>query len=341
MKLKMNKACDLSSISVFPPHARFSSSNLPLKASALPSGTEPSIFNSSNRSQASQLRSQQSQQSLSQSQHGMFSQFSQNSLDDVVVNDQVISLSLSASTVHVEYRCVLEMMNIERFSSQERENSSKMISCLPPSNYTREDSQMQISRSSTNLMRQWKPAVLDQRCQTSEELGHKIGVIETSLSRFGKILDSVQSDIMQVNKGTKEVALEMESIRQKLIVHDNSLQLTVTIPCPVSMLPLLKCLFVSDRDEYWFYNTKKYADQNKGQEDIKASFEGGLKSISDQLNQNICQDSLQKISSLLSGLPEKIEAYILKLQNDLCKTLTREIQACITLKLIAAEHWQV
>ncbi|KAK3004755.1 hypothetical protein RJ639_018400, partial [Escallonia herrerae] len=270
MKLKMNKACDLSSISVFPPHAR--------KASALPSGTEPSIFNSSNRSQASQLRSQQSQQSLSQSQHGMFSQFSQNSLDDVVVNDQ-------------------------RFSSQERENSSKMISCLPPSNYTREDSKMQISRSSTNLMRQWKPAVLDQRCQTSEELGHKIGVIETSLSRFGKILDSVQSDIMQVNKGTKEVALE-------------------------------------NRDEYWFYNTKKYADQNKGQEDIKASFEGGLKSISDQLNQNICQDSLQKISSLLSGLPEKIEAYILKLQNDLCKTLTREIQACITLKLIAAEHWQ-
>ncbi|KAK3022409.1 hypothetical protein RJ639_045180, partial [Escallonia herrerae] len=193
MKLKMNKACDLSSISVFPPHAR--------KASALPSGTEPSIFNSSNRSQASQLRSQQSQQSLSQSQHGMFSQFSQNSLDDVVVNDQ-------------------------RFSSQERENSTKMISCLPPSNYTREDSQMQISRTSTNLMRQWKPAVLDQRCQTSEELGHKIGVIETSLSRFGKILDSVQSDIMQVNKGTKEVALEMESIRQKLIVHDNSLQLT-------------------------------------------------------------------------------------------------------------------
>lgn len=35
-------------------------------------------------------RSQQSQQSLSQSQHGIYSQFSQNSLDDFVANDQVM-----------------------------------------------------------------------------------------------------------------------------------------------------------------------------------------------------------------------------------------------------------
>lgn len=42
----------------------------------------------------------------------------------------------------------------------------------------------------------------------SEELEHRIGMIETSLSRFGIILDSVQSDIMQANKGTKEVLLE-------------------------------------------------------------------------------------------------------------------------------------
>ena len=33
-------------------------------------------------------------------------------------------------------------------------------------------------------------------------------MMETSLSRFGMILDSVQSDIMQVNKGTKELVLE-------------------------------------------------------------------------------------------------------------------------------------
>ena len=46
--------------------------------------------------------------------------------------------------------------------------------------------------------------------QISEELEHRIGLMETSLSRFGMILDSVQSDVMQVNKGTKEVSLESE-----------------------------------------------------------------------------------------------------------------------------------
>lgn len=38
-------------------------------------------------------------------------------------------------------------------------------------------------------------------------------MIETSLSRLGLILDSVQGDIMQANKGTKEVALESKYTR--------------------------------------------------------------------------------------------------------------------------------
>ena len=46
--------------------------------------------------------------------------------------------------------------------------------------------------------------------QISEELEHRIGIMETSLNRFGMILDSVQSDVMQVNKGTKEVLLASE-----------------------------------------------------------------------------------------------------------------------------------
>lgn len=44
--------------------------------------------------------------------------------------------------------------------------------------------------------------------QINEELEYRIGMMETSLSRFGMILDSIQSDIMQVNKGRKELALE-------------------------------------------------------------------------------------------------------------------------------------
>ncbi|XP_022770441.1 protein PAIR1-like isoform X2 [Durio zibethinus] len=251
MKLKINKACDLSSISVLP-HTR--------RSSLAPSGPR-----------SSQLRSQPSQQSFSQgisSQHALFSQISQSSLDEVVTTDQ-------------------------RFGSQERENTTKMFSGLPSTNFTREDSQLPISRSSTNLIRKWNSAPApEHRCQTSEELEHLLSMIETSLNRFGMILDTVQSDVMQLNKGTKEVLLEMEGIQQKLIAEDTSLQL-----------------------------------MNKGQEVIKASLDGSMKEISDQLNKDIYRDKLQQIFLVLSALPEQMEVSLIKLQNELCNTFTNEIKA--------------
>ncbi|KAJ4843645.1 hypothetical protein Tsubulata_020160 [Turnera subulata] len=252
MKLKINKACDLSSISVLPPQSR--------RLSSMPPGP-----------QASQHRSQPSQQSFSQgisSQHGMFSQLSQTSLDEAPPNDQ-------------------------RFSSQERENSLKRTTCLPPLSFTREESQMPISRSSTNMIRKWNPApVADHKCQVSEELEHRIGVIETLVNKFGRVLDSVQSDVMQVNKGTKEVSLEAEGIRQKLNVLETSLQL-----------------------------------MNKGQDDAKGSIDESLKSLSQQLSKDVWQDKLQQIFLLISTLPQQIEASALKLQTEILKTFTKEIQS--------------
>ncbi|KAG8653564.1 putative recombination initiation defects 3 isoform X2 [Manihot esculenta] len=248
MKLKINKACDLNSISVLPPHSR--------RLSAIPSGL-----------QTSQLRSQPSQQSLSQgisSQHGVFSQLSQTSFDEALANDQ-------------------------RFSSQERENSVKKTSFLPPVSNACEESQMPISRSTSTLMRKWNPvSIPHHKCQILEELEHRVGMMETSLNKFGMILGSVQSDVMQVNKGTKEVSLEMEGIRQKLIVLDNSLQLMI-----------------------------------KGQEETKFSLDGNLKSISDRLSKDIYQDKSQQIFSVLSALKKQMEASLLKLQNDLCMTFTK------------------
>ncbi|RVW47021.1 Protein PAIR1 [Vitis vinifera] len=253
MKMKINKACDLSSISVLPPHTR--------RSSTVPTGPQVS----------QQLRSQQqSQQSFSQSQHGMFSQFSQNSLDEIVANDQ-------------------------RFGSQERENSMKRISCLAPVSFTREESQIPISRSSTSLARKWSSASApDYRCQIGEDLEHRIGMMETSLTRFGMILDSIQSDVMQVNKGMKEFLMEMEGLRQKLTVHDSSLLL-----------------------------------MNKGHEDIKDRLDAALKSISDQMNKDLYQDNLQQSFLMLSALPEQIEMCLQKLQNELCKTITKEMQASL------------
>ncbi|KAL3536814.1 hypothetical protein ACH5RR_000180 [Cinchona calisaya] len=259
MKLKINKATDLSSISVLPPHSR------------RPTGAESSIFGKSQAASASasQFRSQASQQSAfsqgASSQHALFSQISQNSLDDVLTNDQ-------------------------RLSSQERETSARRTSCLAPISYPRDESQMQLSRSSANLMRKW--SIPEYKCQISEELEHRIGMMENSLSRFGMMLDSIQSDIMQVNKGTKELLLEVESIRQKMVVHDDLLQL-----------------------------------MNKGQEDIKSSCDGGFKALSGQFSQSILRESSREISSTLSAFPEKIETTMLKFQKDMVKTFTKEIQA--------------
>ncbi|KAK1376208.1 Recombination initiation defects 3 [Heracleum sosnowskyi] len=279
MKMKMNKACDLSSISVLPPpQAR--------RSNVANTGAESSIFG---RSQAaSQLRSQQlSQQSFSQgvsSQPNMFSQLTQNqnSPDDIAINDQ-------------------------RFGSQERDTSTKRLSSLPPINNTREESQNQISRSSTNFLRKWHAP--EQRNQINEELEYRIGMMETSLSRFGMILDSIQSDIMQVNKGRKELALEMESIRQKLNVSDNTLQL-----------------------------------MNKGQDDVKVNLDRAVSTICDQLGQYAYQESSHDMITLLTDLPEKIELCVQKLKNDICKSFSKEMQgiSCsqqiLNQKLISAVH---
>ncbi|GJT05070.1 recombination initiation defects 3 [Tanacetum coccineum] len=151
---------------------------------------------------------------------------------------------------------------------------------------------MAISRSSNGVLRKWGSGVSEQRCQMSEEVERRLGTIESSLSRFGLMLESLQTDIMQVNRGTKELAIDMESIRQKLIAHDNSLQTII-----------------------------------KGQEDVKSTLIGELKSISDKLNQDTCHQNLKEISILLSTLQEKIRVFVLNLRNDLSKSFTNEMQA--------------
>ncbi|OWM64246.1 protein PAIR1 [Punica granatum] len=261
MKLKINKACDLSSISVLPPHGR--------RPGAAPGGVQASQFHSQ----------QQSQQSFSQgisAQHGMFSQLSQNSSDDFLTSDQ-------------------------RYSSQERENSVKKISTLV--NYSQEDIRMPLSRNSSNLARKWNStSMTDNRCHISEELEHRIGLMETSLSRFGRILDSVQSDVMQVSKGTKEISLEIESIRQKLISHDDSLQ-----------------------------------QLKKGQADVKASLDGGFKSISDQLSKGAHENKFLEIYSRISAIPVQIEASVMKFQDQVRYNFTREMQAFSSVLKLASQ----
>ncbi|CAD5311448.1 unnamed protein product [Arabidopsis thaliana] len=259
MKMNINKACDLKSISVFPPNLR--------RRSAEPQASQ-------------QLRSQQSQQSFSQgpssSQRGCggFSQMTQSSVDELLINDQ-------------------------RFSSQERDLSLKKVSsCLPPINHKREDSQLVASRSSSSLTRRWSSASIgESKFQISEELEQRFGMMETSLSRFGMMLDSIQSDIMQANRGTKEVFLETERIQQKLTLQDTSLQ-----------------------------------QLRKEQADSKASLDGGVKSILEEFSKDPNQEKLQKILQMLTTIPEQVETALQKIQREICHTFTREIQVLASLR---------
>ncbi|VFR03675.1 unnamed protein product [Cuscuta campestris] len=66
---------------------------------------------------------------------------------------------------------------------------------------------------------------------------------------------------------------------------------------------------------------------SSGQENIKASFEGLSKSMSEELRRNLPQEHLKEISTIVSTLPDKIETCIVKLRDDLKKSLMEEIQA--------------
>lgn len=67
-------------------------------------------------------------------------------------------------------------------------------------------------------------------------------------------------------------------------------------------------------------------NQNKGQEDTKASLEAGIKSVSDQLSKDAYQERLQQIFLLLSAIPEQMGTSLRKLQNELCSTFIRDMQ---------------
>ncbi|ERM95011.1 protein PAIR1 isoform X1 [Amborella trichopoda] len=263
MKLRMNKACDLSSISVLPPHSR--------RSNPVPANGDSSIFS---KAQAPQLRKSVMQSTLSQSQQsysqGMLSQLSQNSQEEMATYEQ-------------------------RFSSQERDNSMKRISCLAPITCSRdESSQLALTRSSSsNMLCGWNSSsVPDHRFPLNEDLEPKIGAIDVALNKLGMVLDSVQSDVMQVNKTVKEVSLEMEDIRKKLIVQDNTLHLLL-----------------------------------KDQEGIKSCLDGNLKTLPDQVRKESALPKLEEMGHVLKSIPDQIEMHLSKIRFEICANFTKEMQA--------------
>ncbi|URD78042.1 hypothetical protein MUK42_01973, partial [Musa troglodytarum] len=96
-----------------------------------------------------------------------------------------------------------------RCGSQEKDNSRKRIFSLAPIASTREESQLHLSRAAGIVCDRMQPlSQITVTVQVSEELVLKLQLIERSINRVGMILDSVQGDVMKVNKAIKELPLE-------------------------------------------------------------------------------------------------------------------------------------
>uniref|UniRef100_A0A0E0K7K5 Protein PAIR1 n=1 Tax=Oryza punctata TaxID=4537 RepID=A0A0E0K7K5_ORYPU len=246
MKLKMNKACDIASISVLPPRRTGGSS-----------GASASVA----VAVASQPLSQQSfSQGAAASLLHSHSQFSQVSLDDNLLPSPTRD---------------------QRFGLHD--DSSKRMSSLPASSAScaREESQLQLAKVPSNPMHRWNPSIADTRCQvTNEDVERKFQHLASSVNKMGMVVDSVQSDVMQLNRAMKEASLDSGSIRQKIALLESSLQQIL-----------------------------------KGQDDLKALFESSTKHNPDQTSGlNSLASKLNEISSTLATLQTQMQAR--QLQGD-------------------------
>ncbi|THU55147.1 hypothetical protein C4D60_Mb11t03500 [Musa balbisiana] len=213
MKLKINKACDLSSISALPPR-RWSGKEDPFSIAAvvLPG-------------------------------HVSLSQLSQRSFEKAIQR---------CGSQEKGWSHWLQLHRQERNLSYIFQGQLEMCA----------DRMQPLSRITDAI-------------QVSEELEHKLQLIESSLNRVGMILVSVQGDVMQVNKAIKELSLEAEGIRQKISLFDNSMH----------QLP-------------------------KWEDDIKSFLGRSITSISDQLSNNNSSCKVHEIASVVRALQEQICAHL-------------------------------
>lgn len=111
------------------------------------------------------------------------------------------------------------------FSPQEVETAAK-VSCHPLTYATEEIQMLESFSSPKSMHNQSSTSVSDHKCQLEEALDNRIAKMEASLDRFRIILDSVQTDLMRINKGTKGISLELW---EKLIAREDAALVMVII----------------------------------------------------------------------------------------------------------------
>ncbi|KAF7056195.1 hypothetical protein CFC21_063625 [Triticum aestivum] len=177
------------------------------------------------------------------------------------------------------------------------QDSSKRTSSYPASSAScvREESQLQLTKIPTNPIHRWCPSLLDSRCQVNEEVERKFQHLASSVHKMGMILDSVQNDVMQLNRAMKEASLDSGSIQKKFVLLEDSLKQIL-----------------------------------KGQDDLRALLEGITESNPDQVSVlNSLSSKQDEMSLLLSVLPNHVQRELGQLKGDISRIFSKEMEVMV------------
>ncbi|KAM0840777.1 hypothetical protein ACQ4PT_059425 [Festuca glaucescens] len=181
----------------------------------------------------------------------------------------------------------------QRFSLHD--DSSKRMSSFPANSASsvRDESQLQMAKTSSKAILRWNPSLPDSKCQINEDVERKFQHVASSVHKMGMVLDSVQNDVMQLNRAMKEASLDC-SIHKKFVLVETSLQQIL-----------------------------------KGQDDLKALLEGSTKSNPDQMSAlNNHTSKLDEILSTLSIL-KQVQEDLRQLKGDIFRIFTKEMEGIV------------
>ncbi|XBH59021.1 hypothetical protein VPH35_080341 [Triticum aestivum] len=206
------------------------------------------------------------------------------------------------------------------------QDSSKRTSSYPASSAScvREESQLQLTKIPTNPIHRWCPSLLDSRCQVNEEVERKFQHLASSVHKMGMILDSVQNDVMQLNRAMKEASLDSGSIQKKFVLLEDSLKQIVRI---VAGLVPLSFFFLLRQQSLINPNM---LPQLKGQDDLRALLEGITESNPDQVSVlNSLSSKQDEMSLLLSVLPNHVQRELGQLKGDISRIFSKEMEVMV------------
>ncbi|XP_037481872.1 protein PAIR1-like [Triticum dicoccoides] len=178
------------------------------------------------------------------------------------------------------------------------DDSSKRMPPFPPTSVSRaqeEPQQQQPVIISNSTIPHWNPSPTDTRCRVNEDAECRFQQLSGSVHKVGMVLDSVQTDVIQLNRTMKDASVESGGVQQKFDLLEDTLQKII-----------------------------------QGQNDLKVLAENSMKSNSDQLNVlNSRTSKLNEMSLVVSACPKQVQADLRELHGDIFRVLTKDMEGVV------------